>query len=147
MFGFRPEGRRVKEMDPIVRMMPYIMPMRCDAQVFLKHRADLETLFDYTRRQKLDKGELPQCVAQCGGRARWFGDLEKGLGTFEAPGYTGGGKDYDTLQKTRFTLAGQTGKQNTVAIEPFTDNDVYKLPDVGNGPSFRYILRNRKWHG
>jgi chloramphenicol O-acetyltransferase len=40
-----------------MRITPYIMPMRCDAQVFLKHRADLDTLFDYVRRQKLEKGE------------------------------------------------------------------------------------------
>ena len=26
--------------------------------------------------QKIAQGELPQCVAQCGGRARFFGDLE-----------------------------------------------------------------------
>jgi len=57
MFGRRPDGRRVKGIDPVMRITPYVMPMRCDAQVFLKHRADLETLFDYTRRQKLDKGE------------------------------------------------------------------------------------------
>ena len=27
--------------------------------------------------QKVAQGELPQCVSQCGGRARFFGDLEK----------------------------------------------------------------------
>ena len=57
MFGRRPDGRRVKGIDPVIRITPYIMPMRCDAQVFLKHRADLEVLFDYVRRQKLEKGE------------------------------------------------------------------------------------------
>ena len=57
MFGRRPDGRRIKGMDPIMRITPYIMPMRCDAQVFLKHRVDLEVLFDYVRRQKLEKGE------------------------------------------------------------------------------------------
>ncbi len=31
------------------------------------------------------QGGLPQCVIQCGGRARFFGDLDKGIGTFEAP--------------------------------------------------------------
>lgn len=44
-------------MDPIMRITPYIMPMRCDAQVFLKHRVDMDVLFDYVRRQKLEKGE------------------------------------------------------------------------------------------
>ncbi len=57
MFGRRPDGRRVKGIDPVVRITSYIMPMRCDAQVFLKHRLDLETLFDYIRRQKLEKNE------------------------------------------------------------------------------------------
>ena len=31
------------------------------------------------------QGGLPQCVIQCGGRARFFGDLEQGIDTFEAP--------------------------------------------------------------
>lgn len=57
MFGRRPDGRRVKGIDPIIRITPYIMPMRCDAQVFLKHRIDLEKLFNYVRAQKLEKGE------------------------------------------------------------------------------------------
>jgi chloramphenicol O-acetyltransferase len=33
------------------------MPMRCDAQVFLKHRADMEVMSRYIRRQKQEKGE------------------------------------------------------------------------------------------
>ena len=40
-----------------MRITPYVMPMRCDAQVFLKYRADLEVLLDYIRRQRLEKGE------------------------------------------------------------------------------------------
>lgn len=57
MFGRRPDGVRVKGIDPLMRITPYIMPMRCDAQVFMKHRTDLEVLFDYIRRQKLEKNE------------------------------------------------------------------------------------------
>ena len=55
MFGRRPDGRRVKGIDPVMRITPYVMPMRCDAQVFLKHRADLELLSRYIRRQKAEK--------------------------------------------------------------------------------------------
>ena len=47
MFGFRPEGRRVKKMDPIVQMTPYIMPMRCDAQVFLDYDVEYDPLMRY----------------------------------------------------------------------------------------------------
>lgn len=57
MFGKRPDGRRIKGIDPIMRITPYVMPMRCDAQVFLKYKADLEVLHDYIRRQRLEKGE------------------------------------------------------------------------------------------
>ena len=47
MFGFRPDGRRVKGIDPTVRITPYVMPMRCDAQVFLQHKVDYELLARY----------------------------------------------------------------------------------------------------
>ena len=57
MFGRRPDGRRVKGIDPVMKITPYVMPMRCDAQVFLKHRADMEILSRYIRRQKQERGE------------------------------------------------------------------------------------------
>ena len=47
MFGFRPDGRRVKDIDPVVRITPYLMSMRCDAQVFLQHKADYELMARY----------------------------------------------------------------------------------------------------
>ena len=47
MFGRRPDGKRLKHQDPIVQMTPYLMPMRCDAQVFLEHKADYEKLSRY----------------------------------------------------------------------------------------------------
>ncbi|MBQ7474227.1 MAG: 2-oxo acid dehydrogenase subunit E2 [Oscillospiraceae bacterium] len=57
MFGRRPDGRRVKGIDPVMKITPYVMPMRCDAQVFLKHRADMEKMSRYIRRQKAEKQE------------------------------------------------------------------------------------------
>ena len=47
MFGHRPDGKRLKSVDPIVRITPYLMPMRCDAQVFLQHNLDYEKLARY----------------------------------------------------------------------------------------------------
>jgi Fe-S-cluster-containing dehydrogenase component len=85
--------------------------------------------------QKIAQGELPQCVAQCGGFARFFGDVESGWESFLAP-------------------TDSSGKQKTIEecitdryVKPFTDDQVYKLPDVGNKPSFAYILRDRAWRG
>ena len=40
-----------------MQITPYVMPMRCDAQVFLKHRVDMDILSRYIRRQRAEKGE------------------------------------------------------------------------------------------
>ena len=56
MFGFRHDGRRIKGIDPIVQVTPYLMPMRCDAQVFLQHRCDWEAMTRYIAAQQA-KGE------------------------------------------------------------------------------------------
>ena len=57
MFGRRPDGRRIKGIDPIVQITPYVMPMRCDAQVFLQHRVDWEKMTRYISAQMTDKNE------------------------------------------------------------------------------------------
>ena len=56
MFGRRPDGRRLKSQDPIIQITPYLMPMRCDAQVFLEHKIDYEKLSRYIV-QKSREGE------------------------------------------------------------------------------------------
>lgn len=47
MFGKRSDGWLVKDIDPIVALTPYLMPMRCDAQVMLQYSADYEKLARY----------------------------------------------------------------------------------------------------
>lgn len=91
--------------------------------------------------QITSQGGLPQCVIQCGGRARFFGDLDKGLDTFEAPavGYDVD-RSYDNLYTSNRIKLGDLAKD-------YRDSDVHHLPDVGNKPSFAYILRDRKWQG
>ena len=76
--------------------------------------------------QKIAQGELPQCVAQCGGRARFFGDLDAG--------------DYAQF-------SGPLGKKMGEVVDEFSEEDVHTLPNVGNNPSFRYILRDMTWQG
>ena len=78
--------------------------------------------------QLLERNELPACVAQCGGMARFFGDLDEGIETFEGPEQADG---------KRVVLGD--------FCEPFPDDQVYTLPDVGNEPAMRYILRNMTW--
>ncbi len=47
MFGRRHDGRRVRNLDPIIEATPYVMPMRCDAMVYLNHDVDYEPLMRY----------------------------------------------------------------------------------------------------
>jgi len=47
VFGRRADGRLLKEVDPIIALTPYLMPMRCDAQVFLDYKLDFEKLTRY----------------------------------------------------------------------------------------------------
>ena len=91
--------------------------------------------------QKIAQGELPQCVAQCGARARYFGDLEQGLDSFVGAGKVSiaGDAGYDAVL-SEFCTYGDIAK-------PYTDSDVHHLPNVGNDPSFLYILRNHEWRG
>lgn len=57
MFGRRPDGRRISKIDPLVQITPYVMPMRCDAQVFLQHRIDWEKMTRYIGSQMQEKNE------------------------------------------------------------------------------------------
>ncbi|MBQ9264073.1 MAG: hypothetical protein IJ189_07695 [Clostridia bacterium] len=47
MFGRRADGRLLKEIDPIIALTPYLMPMRCDAQVMLGYKLDYEKMARY----------------------------------------------------------------------------------------------------
>ena len=51
MFGHRFDGKRLRDIDPIVQITPYLMPMRCDAQVFLDHKLDFEKMSRYIARK------------------------------------------------------------------------------------------------
>ena len=44
MFGKRGDGYLVKEIDPVIALTPYLMPMRCDAQVMLTYKIDYEKM-------------------------------------------------------------------------------------------------------
>ena len=96
--------------------------------------------------QRTAQGELPQCVAQCGGRARFFGDLDEGLDSFEAPEIASGNEErsYEGLQTVRATLGESIEKGY---MRSYESSDVYHLPDVGNRPSLLYILRDATWQG
>ena len=91
--------------------------------------------------QKIAQGELPQCVAQCGSRARFFGDLEQGVDGFEAPAPPQAlSCDYAEMQQTRVTLKEY--------VEPYTEERSIVCPMLENGPELMYLLRSdRKWRG
>ena len=47
MFGHRSDGKLIRDIDPIISLTPYIMPMRCDAQVMLDLKVPLDKLARY----------------------------------------------------------------------------------------------------
>ena len=51
MFGYRPDGRRTPNIEPIVKITPYLMPTRVDSMVFLQHEVDFEMLTRYIAEQ------------------------------------------------------------------------------------------------
>ena len=75
--------------------------------------------------QKIAQGELPQCVSQCGAIARFFGDLDQGVESFE----------------------GACDKVLGDYVEAFDASDLHHLPNVGNDPNFAYLLRDMTWQG
>lgn len=75
-------------------------------------------------KELIDDGGLPQCVTQCGGMARWFGDIEGDIRDFK----------------------GARGETLGEFCEDFDDSQVFTFSnDAGTNPNFRYILRNMKW--
>ena len=55
MFGFRPDGKKVKDIDPIQRIIPHIMPTRNDAQNMTEYNCPCEPLDAFIIEQS-DKG-------------------------------------------------------------------------------------------
>lgn len=89
----------------------------------------------------VEEGGLPQCVVNCGGRARFFGDLDEGIDSFVAVAPAGPkefeGRSYDEMMATRVTYGEY--------CEPYTEDQVHTLPNEGNDPACVYILRKAQW--
>ncbi len=85
-----------------------------------------------------EKGGLPQCVKECCARARFYGDLDEGYESFEAPGrvleYNATYEDCDAARVKMLDC-----------VNEFAEDEVYRLQDFGNGPQFAYILRGKTW--
>lgn len=55
MFGLRPDGKRLKNIDPIQKIMPHIMPARHDGQNIAKYEVRCEP-FDKFIKEEREKG-------------------------------------------------------------------------------------------
>ncbi|MBO4466459.1 MAG: hypothetical protein J5748_07300 [Bacteroidales bacterium] len=56
MFGFRPDGKKAKDLDPIQRIMPHIMRHRHDSQNMTQYDCPCEPIDDFIRAEA-EKGE------------------------------------------------------------------------------------------
>ena len=54
MFGKRSDGRQIKTIDPIFKLIPHIMTQRCDSQIFYKERVFTDVLDEYIRAHRDD---------------------------------------------------------------------------------------------
>lgn len=52
MFGFRRDGKRIKTIDPIMKLTPHIMPERNDAMVMTMYEIDCSYLDDFIFKQR-----------------------------------------------------------------------------------------------
>ncbi|MBP0963324.1 MAG: 2-oxo acid dehydrogenase subunit E2 [Oscillospiraceae bacterium] len=52
MFGKRADGRCIKSIDPIFKLIPHIMTRRSDAQIFYKERIFTDVLDEYIREHR-----------------------------------------------------------------------------------------------
>ncbi len=99
--------------------------------------------------QQTAQGALPQCVMQCSGRARYFGDLDQGIGSFQGPAPLDVtiGDDFKKTKDISYDACHASFAKLEDVVKPYEESEVYHLPDAGNGPSFAYILRDRNWQG
>lgn len=58
MFGRRSDGFLVKGIDPVVALTPYIMPMRCDAQVMTVLKLPYEPLARYVAEKRMEGHQI-----------------------------------------------------------------------------------------
>ena len=94
--------------------------------------------------QIVGQGGLPQCVIQCGRPRGFFGDLDQGSRSFEAPAVaTAPTVRLRWLVRRQPREAGRAGRRTSVCRAP----TCIHLPNVGNDPCFAFILRNRDWKG
>lgn len=49
MFGYRPDGKKVKDLDPIQRIMPHIMVHRHDAQNLTSYDCPCEPMDEFIK--------------------------------------------------------------------------------------------------
>ena len=47
MFGYRSDGKKIKDLPPIFKIMPCVMPERVDSQVYFKQDIALKSLDEY----------------------------------------------------------------------------------------------------
>ena len=52
MFGRRPDGRKVKNIDPFMRIIPYIMKDRVDSQIFFDEEYDCGPMDEYIKAKR-----------------------------------------------------------------------------------------------
>ena len=75
MFGKRPDGVRVKGIDPIVQFTPFIMPRRYDAMVQAKQELDFDGMTRYIKEKRKEGFEISYMELVIAAYVRMIGEI------------------------------------------------------------------------
>lgn len=75
MFGRRPDGRRIKSLDPIFYVGPMIMPKRTDAQVFADMVVDITAVDRYVKANKVEHPGITHMTVIMSAMAKVFSEI------------------------------------------------------------------------
>lgn len=75
MFGRRPDGRRIKSLDPIFYVGPMVMPKRTDAQVFADMTVETTAIDKYVKAHKADHPGITHMTVIMSAMAKVFSEI------------------------------------------------------------------------
>lgn len=75
MFGRRPDGRRIKSLDPIFYVGPMVMPKRTDAQVFADMTVETTAIDRYVKAHKAEHPGITHMTVIMSAMAKVFSEI------------------------------------------------------------------------
>ena len=141
MFGRRSDGRTLKTIDPIFKVMPHVMKRRSDAQVFYTEEIPLAPLDEYIAKKDAEGIKLNYMTIIYAGMVRMLG-LKPSLNRFVVNGRLYARKSIfislvikkgmsETAEETNTKLEFK-GTENLFEVKKVLDEEIAKNKEVTN---------------